>query len=607
MIQPHVSGNKIEATTTATHKSRLPQGFFVSVLSAAVIALGVLNLWSSLLAHGPGRAALLRYVIHMPWVIEHGSRTLTAVFGICLIMLGRSLLRRKRQAWLITVLLVVPSPFLHIVKGLDWEEAMICMVMLGCLLYFRRSFYAENDRPSARHGILAAIALFTFAVVYGPVGYILLRHEFKQHVTIRLAVLESTHELFSAPEDPVLATKHLHGRAVWFEDSLLCISSFALCYGLIMLLRPVLPRGVIEEMERRKAKELLKNWGGAPLSYFSLLPDKRYLFDTADHPNWAISYRVVGRIAVALGDPLGSPEMAKAAINGFIDYCQKNDWRPVFYQVTSHYISLYKYAGMKTFKIGEDAIIDLTAFTLKGKAFQDLRTAINKMNKAGVVFEEYDTNDLIAYDTLTQLTEITEDWLNAHHGEEKGFAMGQFAPATDLFRDSRLFIARDSETNVILAFVTFVPIFGKASETVDYKQGWGLDLMRRRTASPNGVMDYLIASSAVKLQSEGAEIISLGLSPLADTDECIEDDEWMEKLRSLLFERFNHFYHFKGLNAFKAKFSPNWESRFVVFPKAVHLPTVAYAIVRAHASRRLRYIFGFVKNKRMQQAISKNQ
>jgi phosphatidylglycerol lysyltransferase len=126
-------------------------------------------------------------------------------------------------------------------------------------------------------------------------------------------------------------------------------------------------------------------------------------------------------------------------------------------------------------------------------------------------------------------------------------------------------------------------------------------------------MDFLIASTAVQFKSEGAEIMSLGLSPLADSDEDEETDsslaaevsesgthahdaaesEWLERLRGVLFERFNQFYRFKGLNAFKAKFAPGWEPRYMVFPRATHLPTVAYAVVRAHASRRFRYLIGF--------------
>lgn len=593
------------------------------MLAAAVAGLGLLNLWSALLAEGPHRGALLQNVVHMPMVLVHGSRTLIAVFGLCLMMLSRSLLRRKKQAWLITVMLITPSPFLHLAKGLDWEEAMICIVLLAGLLFYRRSFYAENDKPSAKQGLKAALAFFTFAVIYGPLGFFLLRNQFEPRATLRLAILESTHLTLAAPENSQLDPRTR--RADWFEDTLQLISALAISYGVFMLLRPVLPQGVIEEREHAEARRLLTTWGGPPLAYFGLLPDKRYLFGpSATGPNlvdpppagtlWAVPYRVVGGCAIALGDPIGDPLKVDEAISGFIKLCGYYDWLPAFYQVTARHLHVFRDAGLKVFKIGEDAVIDLTSFTLKGKAFQDLRTAINKMTRVGIVFEEFDTKGSEEDDILTQLAEITEDWLDAHHGEEKGFAMGQYAPGTDLFEDSRLFFARDTETDSVLAFVTFVPIFGgkHAPHPSAHATGWALDLMRRRTSAPNGVMDFLIASAASEFKAEGAEVMSLGLSPLADTeeDECLEGtaadpnaiggsprgtegDEWLDRMRAILFERFNQFYHFKGLNSFKSKFAPGWEPRYMVFPKATHLPTVAYAVVRAHASRRLRYLIGF--------------
>lgn len=609
MIEPHATGSpNTQDALPRKHKSGHRE-VVVPLLAAAVAGLGLLNLWSALLAIGPHRLAMLRNVVHMPMVLEHGSRTLICVFGLCLLMLSRSLLKRKKQAWRITVMLIVPSPFLHFAKGLDWEEGMICIALLALLLFYRRSFYAENDKPSAQQGVKAAIAFFAFAVIYGPLGFILLRSHFEPRVTLKRAILQSTHLLYNAPENPQLGLRDARDpRANWFEDTLLLISAFATSYGVFMLLRPVLPRGVIEDQERTEARRLLTLWGGPPLAYFGLLPDKQFLFGpSATRPPstelvphgapWAVPYRVMNGCAIALGDPFGDPLQVLNAVEAFVELCRRYDWLPAFYQVTARHVDVFRQANMKVFKIGEDAVVDLTSFSLKGKAFQDLRTAINKMTRVGIIFEEYDTQSTDEDDILTQLAEITEDWLDAHHGEEKGFAMGQYAPGTALFADSRMFLARDGETDSVLAFVSFVPIHGgiDAPRPTGHASGWGLDLMRRRTSAANGVMDFLIASAAVQFQSEGAEIMSLGLSPLADSEdeEALEGGEWLDRLRAILFERFNQFYHFKGLNSFKSKFAPGWEPRYMVFPSAAQLPNVAYAVVRAHASRRFRYLIGF--------------
>lgn len=587
--------------------ARPSREWIVSLLAGTVAALGLLNLWSAVIAHGPGRDHLLREVVHVPLMVSHGTRTLTALFGLALLMLARSLARHKRQAWQMTVPLIGVSPFLHIVKGLDYEEAFISLALLALLLAHRSSFYADNDKPSARQGVVGALGMFAFAFVYGPAGYFLLRRTFTPNFTLQRALLESSHVLIGAPGDPVLkplAHVPFAHRSEWFEASLSVICWFAAGYGLIMLLRPVLPRALGGERDRMRARTLLAAYGAPPLAYFNLLRDKQYLFDSDPEPAWCIGYRLVGRHAVALGDPLGDPRRADDAVRAFLLMCRERDWAPVFYQVTGRCLDIFRASRLHAFKVGEDAVVDVTNFSLRGKAFQDLRTAINKMTKSGILFEELPTTGPTDENALTQLAAITEEWLAAHKGAEKNFAMGAFGPDTELFHDSRFFLARDSATNMVLAFVSFVPIYGgeetpavanhvstgdaaNGEGTVSaspFRRGYGLDLMRRRSSSPNGIVDFLIVSALLQFQQEGEQVLSLGLSPLAGSceDDPAGEPEIFDKARELMFERFNRFYNFKGLNAFKAKFAPGWEPRYLVYTNTSALIPCAIAVLRAH-------------------------
>lgn len=551
----------------------------VLALAVAVAALGLLDLWSALLARGPGRAEFLRDVVHLPLMVAHGSRTLMALFGLGLLTLARSLARRKRQAWRIAVALVSASPFLHLTKGLDWEEALVCLGLLAALVRFRHSFLAENDRPSARQGLRAAAALLGFAALYGPVGFTLLRREYSPLPTPALIAEQTTYRLVFAPDRPVLMAR-TH-RAHWFDDSLRLMSLFAVGYALWMLLRPVLDRGRTGDEARAAARRLLQTAGGAPLAYFTLLPDKRYLLDAdAAPPRWAVAHALIGRQAIALGDPLGAPEHAPHAIESFVALCRRHDWQPAFYQTTARHLDAYRRAGLRALKVGEDALIDLPAFTLSGKRFQDLRTALNKMGKRGVRCDEMAPGDPDP-DTLAQMADVSEQWLRGHRGQEKTFALGQFAPGSGCFRDSRVFLARDAD-GLILAFVTFVPIFGGAP-------GWGLDLMRRRAPVPNGTMEFLIASCLLAFQREGGQRVSLGLSPLADASgaDGPHEEDWIARSRGLLFQRFNHFYSFHGLHGFKEKFGPRWEPRYLLYDGTNALPPTLYAVIKAHSPRGL--------------------
>ena len=101
-------------------------------------------------------------------------------------------------------------------------------------------------------------------------------------------------------------------------------------------------------------------------------------------------------------------------------------------------------------------------------------------------------------------------------------------------------------------------------------------------------MEFLIASAALLFQSEGAEIMSMGLSPLSGGNvPSAGESEIMMRGRALLYERFNYFYGFKGLHAFKEKFGPSWEARYLVYPGEAALAQTVYAVIRAHSPRGL--------------------
>lgn len=327
---------------------------------------------------------------------------------------------------------------------------------------------------------------------------------------------------------------------------------------------------------RTRARRLLERWGGAPLLFFALLPDKRYLFGDSGRGEWGVAYRVVGRHALALGDPLGDPDAAPDAIAGFLDLCRRQGWRPSFYQVTAAHLDAYRAAGLRPVKVGEDAQIGLADFSLAGKRFKNLRNDLRRIEKAGVALEVWGPDAPPHDGAIAEMAAISDGWRRAHRAKEGSFAMGGFAPGSDLFRASRFFVARDGDTGRMLAFTTFVPVFG-AGEA----RGWALDLMRRRPDALHGVMDLLIVSAARLFGDEGAALVSLGLSPLAGADEQAEG-EALSHVRRFLFTRLNRVYNFQGLHTFKSKFATEWEARYLVSRRGLGLAATAGAVLKAH-------------------------
>lgn len=265
-------------------------------------------------------------------------------------------------------------------------------------------------------------------------------------------------------------------------------------------------------------------------------------------------------------------------------HCAFKKARAAFYQVTPRALPVYRLWAFKALKVGEDAQIRLPDFALTGRRFQDVRTAFHKMGRQGIEFEE---SGAVDNDTQAQLADISTQWLRSHRGTEKTFAMGKFEAdgGAGMMPGSRLFAAREQSTGRIWGFVTCVPVFGGAAAG-----GWGLDLMRRRDDAPSGLMEFLIASAAQTFQREGAQTFSLGLSPLAGSEG--EDDPYEDELlargRAQLFARGGWFYSFQGLHAFKEKFGPCWEPRYLIYPGNPELAATIYAVLKAHSPGGLR-------------------
>ncbi len=325
-----------------------------------------------------------------------------------------------------------------------------------------------------------------------------------------------------------------------------------------------------------EARQMLAEYGADPLHFFALLPDKRCLFSEPGGPEWGVAYRVVGRQALALGDPFGSPNAAPEAVAGFAALCRRHGWKPVWYQTTGANLNTYRQSGLQVVKVGEDAQISLIEFSLAGKKYVKIRNDLRRIEKAGVVLEAYGPDAPPTPEVTAEMDAISRGWRKAHNANEGWFAMGGFNPKSRLFAESRYFVARDTQTGRMLAFTSFVPIFGAGSVS-----GWTLDLMRRQAEALHGVMDFLIVSAAAQFAAEGAQTLSLGLSPLAGDDDPSEAAA-TSHIRRFLYTRLNRAYNFQGLHTFKAKFATHWQPRYLVYPGRLALASASGAVLKAH-------------------------
>jgi phosphatidylglycerol lysyltransferase len=100
---------------------------------------------------------------------------------------------------------------------------------------------------------------------------------------------------------------------------------------------------------------------------------------------------------------------------------------PVFYEIGKTYLHLYADFGLGFVKLGEEAKVDLSHFTLEGGRAAKFRQAIRRLEKEGASFRVIEQPDVPL--VLGQLRNVSDDWLAAKSSAEKGFSLGFFDEA----------------------------------------------------------------------------------------------------------------------------------------------------------------------------------
>lgn len=295
-----------------------------------------------------------------------------------------------------------------------------------------------------------------------------------------------------------------------------------------------------------------------------------------------VAYRTLHGVALTTAGPFGDPEAYEEALEGFVRFCERRSWTPVFYAVHESERAVLARMGFDSARIGVEMTVDPSRWRTRGRKWQDVRTAINKARRDGI------TDVLATYagagpQVRRQIEEISEQWTRIKALPEMGFTLG----GLDQLRDTRvaLLFAVDAE-GTVLGVTSWLPSYREGRVV-----GWTLDFMRHRTDSPNGVMEFLIARMAERLRAQGeddpahaVEFMSLSAAPLAGLDDEAADGgpRALRHVLRLVSELMEPVYGFRSLFLFKRKFQPAEDPVHICYPDAARLPQIALAISKAY-------------------------
>jgi lysylphosphatidylglycerol synthetase-like protein (DUF2156 family) len=290
----------------------------------------------------------------------------------------------------------------------------------------------------------------------------------------------------------------------------------------------------------------------AGISPFTLMHDKRYFWNR--ERTAYLAYAARAGAAVVLGPGVGPAAALPSLYAEFRAESHRRGWRVGFYQVPQAMATEFGWGH--GYRIGSEAIMDLDRLSLDGPAMAKLRHEVSRARRNGVSVVVLADVQVLA-ETRRAMRGLTEMRTHHRHFGEMGFSVGRGddVPAVP----TTVGLAHNAAGELV-AYVTWL--------SLPAARGVSLDAMRRRVDAPGGTMDLLLYSGLEHFKGV-ASWASLGLAPAGGPAAS-------------------------SLSAFKAKFRPAWEPRYMVAERLVDWPVVATSTLLLHYPRLAQHLTGRV-------------
>ncbi len=498
-----------------------------------VFVTGAILLFSGATPAVGSRLAFLSEFLPLP-VIE-ASHFLGSLAGTGLLLLARGLQRRLDAAYFLTLVLLGAGMLFSLLKGWDYEEAIILGITLAALwpcqhLFYRRaSFIAQSFTP----GWIVAIAI----VVLTSLWLGLFAHKYVSFAT----------ELWWSFT--------LKGDAPRFLRASVGTVAVLLIFAAARLLRPAPPEPALPSAQDLERAAIIAAGSLRTEAYLSLLGDKSLLFSS--NGNAFLMYGIAGQSWVSMGDAIGPTEERCELAWRFRELSDLHGGRAVFYEVSTTDLPLYLDLGLTLLKLGEEASVPLENFSLEGGTRKGLRYVHRRLTKEGCTFAIVPQESVTAL--LPDLKAVSDAWLERKHVREKGFSLGRFDP--DYLRRFPAAVIRQAEKIIAFANVW------RGGE----REQLSIDLMRYLPDAPRGVMEFLFIEIMLWGKAEGYRAFNLGMAPLSGLEDHALAPTW-NRIGAYVFRHGEHFYNFQGLRQYKEKFDPVWEPRYLAAAGGLALP-----------------------------------
>ena len=527
-----------------------------------IFTLGIVNIISSITPALAWRVHKIEEFIPIEAITT--SNLVVFYAGLLLLLTAIFMLRGLRNSWWIAVVISLITCIGHITNAIDYEEAAFALFIFIILIVSGKEYNIKGNPRLHAIGIWSAVLSMMAVVIYGTIGFYFLD---KRHFGIEFNLWQSI--ISTLRNFVLLGNDGLVPMTRFSKDFLISIniSGFiTLSFLFYTLIMPHFIRKKSSPEEFDRAKELVEKYGNSGLDYFKTYNDKMLFLP--DDLEAFIAYRTAGHFVAALENPVAADTGSmKECIRLFDRFCFENGFRIIYYRVPEESLPVYRELSKKYLFLGQEAIVDLTTFTLEGGRNKALRNAINKVIDDG--YKATVHKPPIKDGILQKIKSVSDEWLASTKRKEIVFSQGMFL--WDNLKNQTIITVENPEERVI-AFLNIIP---------DYAPGEGTyDILRKIPDSPHGVMDFLLVELFRYMKSIGYTKVNLGLSPMSGMDEV---HKFPEKTMKFAYEKVKAFSHFKGSHNFKDKFSPSWHNKYLIYPQdydLIQVPVVLNKIIK---------------------------
>ncbi|WP_241649070.1 bifunctional lysylphosphatidylglycerol flippase/synthetase MprF [Paenirhodobacter populi] len=476
-------------------------------------------------------------------LLEGGTLT-SAVTGIVLLILSQGLARRISGAFVLTLVALGGGAVAALLNGLRIDSALLLIGGALLLLPFRHEFYR---RAAITEGVLSPVWFgLVLAVVLSAGTFFFFIHAatpWSQAMWWDFATSANTPRALRAG---------------------LLASAMLLVFTIVLALQPVRRRAAAPPTDPLEHAARIVVAQDRPQACLALTGDKEFRFSPDGRAFIMFARR--RNHWIAFGDPVGPEDALNAAGWAFVEAAQNANGRPVFYEISQRHLPLMVEMGLSLHEVGEEAVVRLPGFSLAQCGL--LGPAHAAALRAGLTVEVMQPPHAPAL--IEELRAISDAWLAAPVGLEKGFSAGRF----DTAYLNHFPIAVVRRAGKAVAFANILsPGSGRRV---------ALDLMRylpedAAGLSPVAMIEFLFVSLIERYRDAGAQEFSLGMAPLAGLSERRTDRLW-SRFGSIMFRHGGAFEDFDSLRSFKQKFHPDWRPRYIALPVGVS-PMMAMADV----------------------------